>query len=140
MEAVVIDVEEERFAVVPDSHLDLLKRPLFAHVSTMRPDGLIQSNPMWFTWDGSVLRLTTSTPRQKYRNVRDDDRVSVSVHDPDQPYRYVELRGRLTQIQPDAQGVFFDELADRYQLHLDSLPDRPQRVVLVVQPEQASWQ
>ena len=126
--------------VVPASHLDLLERPLFAHVSTVRPDGLIQSNPMWFAWDGSVMRLTTSTPRQKFRNVGHDDRVSVSVHDPDQPYRYLELRGRLVEVEPDAQGVFFDFLADRYSFEVGSLPDRPQRVVLVVEPVQASWQ
>ena len=126
--------------LVPASHADLLERPLFAHFATLRPDGRIQSNPVWYSWDGRRIRISTSTPRQKYKNVRADGRASLSIHDPEQPYRYLELRGRISEIEPDGQGAFFDELAGRYQLHLDSLPDRPQRVVLVFEPEQMSCQ
>ncbi|WP_211319859.1 PPOX class F420-dependent oxidoreductase [Quadrisphaera granulorum] len=125
---------------MPASHEDLLHRPLFGHVATLRPDGQIQVNPMWYLWDGARLRLTTSTPRQKFRNVTADDRLTMSVHDPDQPYRYLELRGRVEAVEPDPQGAFFDVLADRYQLTIDELGDRPQRVVLVVRPEKASSQ
>ena len=127
-------------AVVPGSHRDLLERPLFAHLATIRPDGRLQSNPMWYRWDGRTVRMTTSTPRQKYRNVIANHRAAISIHDPDQPYRYLELRGRIVAVEPDPEGGFFDALADRYQLRLTDLPDRPQRVVLVFQPEQASYQ
>jgi PPOX class probable F420-dependent enzyme len=127
-------------SLVPGSHEDLLERPLFAHVATMRPDGRIQANPMWYAWDGRYLRLTTSTARQKFRNVRADPRLTLSVHDPERPYRYLELRGEVVAVEPDPEGEFFDSLAERYGLRLAELADRPLRVVLVVEPAQCSYQ
>jgi PPOX class probable F420-dependent enzyme len=70
---------------VPESHQDLLERPLFGHLCTIRPDGAPQSSVMWFDWDGELLRFTHRKDRQKYRNVQHDPRVSMSVHDPGKP-------------------------------------------------------
>jgi ketosteroid isomerase-like protein len=53
----------------PASHLDLLERPLFAHVATVRPDGSPQSNVMWFAWDDPVVHLTHSRGGQKFQNL-----------------------------------------------------------------------
>ena len=126
--------------MLPESHADLLTRPLFAHVGTNRPDGQPQVNPMWFEWDGQSIRLTCSTPRMKYRNVQHDPRVALSVTDPDAPYRYLEVRGVVKDIEPDPDGTFFDRLADRYGLKIGELPDRRQRVVLVIEPTAFSCQ
>jgi PPOX class probable F420-dependent enzyme len=127
--------------LVPASHADLLDRPLFAHLATLRPDGSPQANPMWFRWDGTHLRFTTSTTRRKHRNITADPRVAVSINDPDQPYRYLELRGRVTAVEPDPEAAFFAELAARYELAMDGPPgDAPTRVVLVVRPEAVSYQ
>lgn len=126
---------------VPDTHLDLLERPLFCHLATLRPDGSPQANPMWSVWDGTHLRFTTTSTRQKHRNVTADPRVSISITDPDRPYRYLELRGRVTAIEPDPTGAFFTELATRYGRDLGGPPaDAADRVVLVVTPESASSQ
>jgi PPOX class probable F420-dependent enzyme len=126
---------------VPDTHRDLLERPLFCHLATLRPDGSPQANPMWFAWDGTHLRFTTTSTRQKHRNVTADPRVSISINDPDRPYRYLELRGRVTTIEPDPTAAFFAELAARYELDVDGPPgDAVDRVVLVVTPESASSQ
>nr|MDT0664787.1 pyridoxamine 5'-phosphate oxidase family protein [Micromonospora sp. DSM 115978] len=59
----------------PEAFTDLLDRPLFAHVATVRPDGVIQSNPMWYAWDGESIRLTTTTDRRKHRNITTDPRL-----------------------------------------------------------------
>jgi PPOX class probable F420-dependent enzyme len=126
---------------VPDSHRDLLDRPLFCHLATLRPDGSPQANPMWFLWDGTHLRFTTTSTRQKHRNVTADPRVAISVNDPDQPYRYLEVRGRVTAIEPDPEGAFFIDLAARYGRDLGGPPgDAADRVVLVVRPDSASSQ
>lgn len=133
--------KEECLDLIPDTHKDLLERPLFAHMATLRPDGMIQNNPMWFVWDGTHVRMTTSTARQKFRNLEADPRVTLSVNDPDRPYRYLELRGRLVGVEPDPEGGFFGSLAERYGLDLDGpLPDRQLRVVLVVEPFRSSYQ
>jgi PPOX class probable F420-dependent enzyme len=127
--------------VVPESHLDLLERPIYGHFGTRRPDGFIQVNPMWFLWDGSHLRLTHTTTRQKYRNVAFDPHVSLSVNDPDQPYRYLELRGTVVAIEPDPTGEFFQTLARRYSLDRTGPPgDAADRVVLVIEPTAVSHQ
>ena len=126
---------------IPESHRDLVERALFAHFATSRPDGTVQVNPMWFAWDGERIRLTHTTGRQKYRNVTANPDVALSINDPDLPYRYLELRGRVTAIEPDPEAAFFMELADRYGLTLDGPPkDAPQRVVLVIEPTSTSQQ
>jgi hypothetical protein len=53
---------------------------------------------MWFEWDGQVLHFTHTTQRQKYRNVTSNPAVSVSVVDPDNPYRYLGVRGVVADI------------------------------------------
>ncbi len=126
--------------LIPESHLDLLERPLFGHVAQLRPDGHLQTNPVWYLWDGDRLRLTTTSDRQKGRNAAEDPRIALSVHDPDQPYRYLEVRGKVEAIEADPKGEFFDVLAKRYNLIYDNLPDVARRIVLVIAPSAASWQ
>ncbi|GAA4589359.1 PPOX class F420-dependent oxidoreductase [Planotetraspora phitsanulokensis] len=122
-------------SVIPESHLDLLTRPLYAHLATLMPDGTPQVTPVWTIWDGEFLRFTTTADRQKGRNASARPHVSVSINDPDQPYRYLEVRGIVERIDPDPEGVFFDVLAKRYGLEYEApVGDAERRVVLVVRP------
>ena len=126
---------------IPDSHADLLERPLFGHLGTVRPDGQVQVNPMWFSYDGEFVYFTNTTTRQKYTNVKGDPRVSVSINDPDQPYRYLEIRGTVDRVDTDTDGAFFTEIAARYGMHLDGPPaDAADRIVYVVTPSSVSFQ
>ena len=59
---------------VPAGYHDLLERPLYGHLATTRPDGAVQVSPMWFDWDGELLRFAHTTKRQKYRNVQRNPR------------------------------------------------------------------
>jgi PPOX class probable F420-dependent enzyme len=128
-------------SVIPDDYRDLLERPLYAHLATIRPDGKPQVNPMWFAWDGEYLRFTNTSVRQKYKNVTANPDVAISVNDPDQPYRYLEVRGRVVRIDEDPEGEFFAELAERYGLKLDGpVGDAQYRVVYVVEPTAISKQ
>ena len=96
---------------------------------------------MWFAWDGECLRFTNTTTRYKYRNVTQNPTIAVSINDPDQPYRYLELRGKVERIDQDEGGSFFFELADRYGLALDQpLEDAPYRVIYVVRPSHVTYQ
>lgn len=128
-------------SVVPASHLDLLERPLFAHFGTIRPDGGVQVNPMWFRWDGECVWFTNTTIRHKYKNITANPTVALCINDPEQPYRYLELRGTVERIVPDPEATFFYELADRYGLTLDGpLGDAPHRIAYVVRPTSSSFQ
>lgn len=127
--------------VIPESHLDLLERPLFCHLATERADGWPQVNPMWFVWDGTHLRLTGTTTRYKYRNIRANPRIAISINDPGQPYRYLEVRGTVVDIEDDSDGVFFARLAARYALPTDGPPgDVADRIVYVVRPDRTTSQ
>jgi PPOX class probable F420-dependent enzyme len=125
---------------VPDGYADLLERPLLGHLATTRPDGSVQVNPMWFDWDGERLRFTHTAKRQKYRNVRHDPRVAVSIADPDNPYRYLELRGVVEGIEEDPSGAYYVHLAERYNAPWGNRPppDAADRVVFLVRPTGSS--
>ena len=102
--------------VIPESHKDLLERPLIAHLATLRPDGSLQSNPVWYGWDGSVLKFSISTMHQKHRNVVANPVVALSIVDPDNALRYLEVRGVIDSVEPDTGGgEFFMYLNARYE-------------------------
>jgi PPOX class probable F420-dependent enzyme len=90
---------------VPASHADLLDRPTFAHLATVRPDGAPQSSVMWFAWDGSRIRLTHTRTRQKFVNLTAEPRVALSIADPDNQYRFLEIRGTVEKIEDDPGGA-----------------------------------
>ena len=85
----------------PESHRDLLERPLFAHLATLRPDGSPQSSVMWFAWDGNRVLFSHTSTRQKYRNLLREGRVSFHIQDPEPPYRTLEVRGHVESMDPD---------------------------------------
>jgi PPOX class probable F420-dependent enzyme len=122
-------------ADIPQGYESLLERPLYGHLATVRPDGTPQVNPMWFAWDGAVLRFTHTTKRQKYRNIEAQPTVAMSISDPENPYRYLEVRGLVEAIEPDPTGAFYLQLNDRYSGPLtEPPPDKADRVILIVRP------
>jgi PPOX class probable F420-dependent enzyme len=90
---------------------------------------------MWFAWDGELLRFTHTNKRQKFRNVEANPNIAMSIVDPDNPYRYLEVRGVVEEIVPDPTGAFYLELNDRYSGPLtEPPPDKADRVIIVVRP------
>ncbi|WP_216204680.1 PPOX class F420-dependent oxidoreductase [Amycolatopsis aidingensis] len=128
---------ETRSAEIPGSHTDLLDKKGFAHFSSLGPDGAPQSHPVWFDAADGQLLISTGTDRQKYHNIRRDPRVSISILDPDDPYRYLEVRGNVVEIEPDPEKAFLDLLARKY-LDKDTYPYEQrrgvQRVIIHIQP------
>jgi PPOX class probable F420-dependent enzyme len=120
---------------VPESHRDLLERPLTAHVATVAADGAPQSSPMWFAFDGERLRLTHTRTRKKFRNLQAEPRIALSITDPDDPQRYLEVRGVAEAVEDDRGGGFYKQMRRRYGVDPDApMPDADTRVVLVVRP------
>jgi len=118
----------------PASHVDLLEKPSFAHLATVRPNGAPQSSVMWFDWDGQHIRMTHTKTRQKFRNLENDPRLALSIADPDDPYRTLEVRGVLESIvDDDAEASFYQSLQRRYH-NVYPVPDADVRVILVIRP------
>ncbi len=119
---------------VPESHVDLLERPLFAHLATIRPDGSPQSSVMWFTWDGERIRITHTKNRQKFANLQQEPRVSLSIADPDDGYRALEVRGVVeSTVDDDADASFYAGLQQRYGMDYP-ITDADVRIVITVRP------
>jgi PPOX class probable F420-dependent enzyme len=120
---------------VPASHTDLLARPLFAHLATVRPDGAPQSSVMWFAWDGERIRMTHTNQRQKFRNLQHEPRLALSIADPDNEYRYLEVRGVVESIEgDDDKASFYRFLQERYD-NVYEITDAPTRVIITIRPE-----
>jgi PPOX class probable F420-dependent enzyme len=126
--------------VIPDSHDDLLEAPGFAHIASLGPEGEPQSHPVWYDWRDGELLVSTTKSRQKYRNYQRDPWVAITILDPEQPYRYLEIRGRVTEIEDDPEQAFIDVLAKKY-LGTDSYPWRKpgeERVIVHIRPDKAN--
>lgn len=124
---------------IPASHVDILAAKCFAHVATLRPDGMISNHPVCLIWDGLHVRFSFTKTRKKYRNLRADDRVALSVPDPQNIWRYIEIRGRVT-LEDDKDRRFIDSIAKKY-MGQDKYPfDRPgdERITATVRVEQVS--
>jgi PPOX class probable F420-dependent enzyme len=128
------DTTDTAAAAVPASHADLLERPLFAHLATVRPSGAPMSSVMWFAWDGSRLRMTHTKTRQKFANLTEDPRLALSIADPDDEYRSLEVRGVLESVEDDdADASFYKGLQHRYGRDY-AVTDKDVRVVMTVRP------
>ena len=121
---------------IPESHADLLDAVTFWHVATIGPDGEVQSSPVWAGWDGEHFVFSLTKGRQKYRNLKANPSIAVSTTDPENPYRYLEIRGTVVRVDDDSSNAFIDSMAKKY-LDADSYPfHQPgdERVKVVVQP------
>ncbi|HZS04491.1 MAG TPA: PPOX class F420-dependent oxidoreductase [Blastocatellia bacterium] len=123
--------------VIPNKYLDLFEKKAFAHLGTLMPDGLPQVTPVWCDYDGQHVIVNSARGRQKDRNMRRDPRVSVEISDPDNPYRYLEIRGRVVEITEEGADEHIDKMAKKY-LGQDKYPYRQPgevRVIYKIKPE-----
>jgi PPOX class probable F420-dependent enzyme len=120
---------------IPADALRLLVEPNFGMLGTILPSDAPQVNPMWFEYDPetNTVRFTHTTYRQKYRNLQRNPAMSLAIFHPDDPERYLEVRGRLIETIPDPTGAFYVHLQNRYGDPSDRPPrDKEDRVILVM--------
>ena len=119
-------------------YADLLQeKKSFAHLATTMPDGAPQVTPVWIDYrDGHVL-VNTAKGRVKARNMRLGSHVALSVTDPDNPYRYVQVRGVVSKVHDEGADAHADFLAKKY-LGQDRYPFRQpgeERVIYEIEPQ-----
>ena len=128
------------FSDLSPEHRQLLKDHHFAMLTTVRPDGLLSTNPVGFVFDGSSLKVSTLKSRMKFSNLQADPRITVCVQSFSNPMLYVEIRGRA-QLHDDPDRAFFNtQFRDGTGEDPPENMDAPgaQRVVIEVMPEQIS--
>ncbi|MCA1688554.1 MAG: PPOX class F420-dependent oxidoreductase [Actinobacteria bacterium] len=123
--------------MIPDSHKDILESTALAHIATLGPSGEPQSNPVWFDWDGEHVKFSQTKTRQKYHNVKRDPRIALSIVDPEDPYRYLEIRGIAERIDEDPDLDFINSMSKKYRGVYPYQNHRPgdERVVVFVRPQ-----
>ena len=125
---------------LPDDFRDLFEKKAFGMFATLMPDGSPQATPVWVDYRGGEIWVNSALGRQKDRNVRRDPRVALTVIDPDNAYRYIEVRGRVREITEDGADAHIDAMAKKY-LGQDKYPFRQpgeQRVLFKIAIEHVS--
>lgn len=116
---------------IPPGYDDLLERPVVGVLATVGPDGVPNATPMWFEWDGTHLRFTHTKARKKITNLEQNPNYSFVITDPDNAYRYLEVRGTLGSVTDDPTGSFYVVLGKRYgNADQEPPPDAADRVIL----------
>lgn len=116
---------------IPDQFKDLFSKVAFAHLATLMPDGSPQVTPVWCDFDGTHVRVNSAKGRVKDKNMRRDKRVALSVQDPENPYRYLAMRGEVVEITEEGADAHIDSLAKKY-LGKDKYPFRGPGEVRVI--------
>ena len=102
-------------AAIPDKFLDLMQqKKAFAHLATVMPDGSPQVTPVWFDYSKGKLRLNSARGRVKTRNMTQGAHVALEISDPDNPYRYIQIRGRIAHVTESGASAHIDSLARKY--------------------------
>jgi hypothetical protein len=123
----------------PQKYLDLFQKKVFGAFTTLMADGSPQTTPVWVDYQGGEIWVNSALGRQKDKDVRRDPRVALSIVDPDNPYRYVGVRGKVREITQDGADAHIDAMAKKY-LGQDKYPYRQpgeQRVIYKIAIEKA---
>lgn len=125
-------------SAIPEAYSDLLTtKKAFASLATVYADGTPQVTPVWFDWDGGRIRINTAKGRVKDKNLRSRPEVALSIMDPDNPYRYVQVKGRVAAVTESGADAHIDLLAKKY-LGQDRYPYRKPgevRVIFTIAPD-----
>jgi PPOX class probable F420-dependent enzyme len=126
--------------VIPQKYLDLFTKKAFAHVATIMPDGSPHVTPVWVDYDGTHVRINSALGRVKDKNLRRNPQVALCIQDPDNPYRYLQVRGRVVEITETGADDHIDKLSQKY-FGKTPYPNRKPgevRVLYRIEPERIS--
>ena len=126
---------------IPAEFLDVLEqKKALANLATVMPDGSPQVTPVWFDYKGGIIRVNSAKGRVKVRNMAEGAHVALAIVDPDNLYRYIQIRGRVRRIVEQGADAHIDSLAQKY-LGKDQYPFRQPgevRLMYEIEPLSAS--
>jgi len=122
---------------LPDRLKEIIDSRAFAHLTTLDPDGAPQSSAMWIMRDGDRIVFNTAEGRRKWRNLKSDARVSISISKLDDPYENWSIQGRVVDLRTSDGVEIIDALARKYLDGVDKYPwlsPGQVRVTVIVEP------
>jgi len=101
---------------IPESHMDLLsdEKKAIAYLGTIMKDGSPQVTPVWFNTEGDFIMINSAEGRIKDNNMRARPAVAITIADPGDPYRYLQLRGKVIEYTPEGADAHIDSLSYKY--------------------------
>lgn len=99
---------------IPEAYLDLVQRPIVVTLVTLMPDYQPQATPVWFSFDGTYIWVNTARNRQKDRNMTERPQVTILSLDPQNPYRYLEIRGEVAEVTEEGAVDHINQLSAVY--------------------------
>ncbi|HXU40622.1 MAG TPA: PPOX class F420-dependent oxidoreductase [Blastocatellia bacterium] len=126
--------------VIPENYKDLFEKKAFANLATVNADGTPQVTPVWVDYDGDYVLVNSARGRRKDKNMERNRAVALSIQDPDNPYRYLEVRGSVAEITEQNADTHIDKMAKKY-IGQDKYPwSKPDevRVIYKIKPEHTS--
>ena len=127
-------------ADIPEQFTDLFTKVAFAHLATLMANGSPQVTPVWCDFDGTHIRVNSAKGRVKDKNMRRNKRVALSIMDPGNSYRHLDVQGEITEITEQGADAHIDALAKKY-LGKDKYPFRAPgevRVIYKILPSKVS--
>ena len=122
---------------IPETHKDLLAGPVYVQLASHMRNGSIQVHPVWCGYDGTHILVNSAKGRVKDRNMRTNPNVTVLAVDPENPFRWLEIRGKVVDISEEGADEHIDQLSDLY-IQQSPYPWREAgevRVIYRVEPE-----
>lgn len=101
-------------STIPENFMDLFQKKAFANLATLMPDGSPQVTPVWVDYDGTHVIINSARGRQKDRNMQRNAHVALAIADPDNPYRYLAIRGIVDKITREGADAHIDKMAKKY--------------------------
>jgi PPOX class probable F420-dependent enzyme len=126
--------------IIPENYKDLFEKKAFANLATVNADGSPQVTPVWVDFDGDYVLVNSARGRRKDKNMERNRAVALSIQDPDNPYRYLEVRGSVAEITEQDADKHIDKMAKKY-IGQDKYPwSKPDevRVIYKIKPERTS--
>lgn len=127
-------------ASIPEAYKDLFQKRAFANLATLMADGRPQVSPVWCDLDGSHIRINSAKGRVKDKNMRRNKKVALSITDPDNPYRHLDVQGEVVEITERGADEHINALAKKY-LGKDQYPFRQPgevRVMYRIRPDKVT--
>jgi PPOX class probable F420-dependent enzyme len=120
-------------ATIPETHTELLTtKKAFAQLATLNADGSPQVTPVWVDFDGAHVLINTAKGRVKAKNLAREPRVAIALSDPDNPYRYLGIQGKVVEMTEEGGDAHIDKMAKKY-LGKDTYPyRRPGEIRIIV--------
>jgi len=102
--------------IMPEKYHDLLtdEKRAFVYLATTMADGSPQVTPVWFNTDGTYILINSARGRVKDHNMRTRPRVALCIADPADPYRYLQLRGRVVEVTHESAEEHINTLSLKY--------------------------